>query len=122
MTYYFFSKIEVNGPLKDTYVLSNYACYNHNISIFKYEVGLNTILTQLVSNVLATYFYDTKVVQTLYPSTSYKLDVVTYVFIFLLQNILNLFFCVHIKKKSFLNWILGRLFFVSTLLCQHPMQ
>jgi len=27
-------KIQVNGALKDTYVLSNYACYNHNISKF----------------------------------------------------------------------------------------
>jgi hypothetical protein len=23
---------QINGALKDTYVLSNYACYNHNIS------------------------------------------------------------------------------------------
>jgi hypothetical protein len=25
-------KIRFNGALKDTYVLSNYGCYNHNIS------------------------------------------------------------------------------------------
>ncbi len=27
-------KIQVTGALKNTYVLSNYACYNHNISKF----------------------------------------------------------------------------------------
>jgi hypothetical protein len=27
-------KIQGNGALKDTYVFSNYACYNHNISKF----------------------------------------------------------------------------------------
>jgi hypothetical protein len=49
------------GPYK--YVLSNYACYNQNISKFWYEVGLNNILTQLISNVFSSYFYNTKVVQ-----------------------------------------------------------
>ncbi len=29
-----FLKFQVNGALKYTYVLSNYACYNHNISNF----------------------------------------------------------------------------------------
>jgi hypothetical protein len=61
--------------------------------------NLNTILTQLVSNVFSTYFYDTKVVQTLYP-TSHKLNVGPYGFIFLFQNILNLLSCVHIKNCS----------------------
>jgi len=27
-------KIQVSGALKDTYILSNYVCYNHNISNF----------------------------------------------------------------------------------------
>jgi len=27
-------KIQLNGALKNTYVLSNYECYNHNISNF----------------------------------------------------------------------------------------
>jgi hypothetical protein len=36
---------QVNEYLKNIYVLSNYACYNHNISNFQCEVGLNTILT-----------------------------------------------------------------------------
>ncbi len=80
-------------------MLSNYGCDTDNISNFEYEVGLNTILIQLVSNILSTYFYDTKVVQTLYP-TSYKLKVTTYGFIFLLQNILNLLFCIHINNYS----------------------
>ncbi len=82
--------------LKNTYVLSNYAYYDHNISNFKYEINLNTILT-LVSNVFATYFYATKVVQIL-DSTSHKLNAMTYFLIFLLQDILNLLSCVHIKK------------------------
>jgi len=73
---------------------------------------LNTILTQLLSNVLSTYFYDIKVVQTLYP-TSHKLNVRPYGFKFLLQNILNLLSCVHIKT-------LGKLLFLFTLPCQHP--
>ncbi len=58
---------------------------------------MKTILTLLVSNVFSTYFYDSKVVQTLYP-TSHKLNVMTYVFIFLLQNILNILSCVHIQN------------------------
>jgi hypothetical protein len=29
----FLKKIQVNGALKDIYVLSNYACFNQNISI-----------------------------------------------------------------------------------------
>jgi hypothetical protein len=27
-----FKKLQVNGALKDTYILSNYICYNHNVS------------------------------------------------------------------------------------------
>jgi hypothetical protein len=42
---YIFLKFQFNGALKDNYVLSNYACYNHNISKKLYEIGLNTILT-----------------------------------------------------------------------------
>ncbi len=30
----FIFEIQLSGALKDTYVLSNYACYNHNISNF----------------------------------------------------------------------------------------
>ncbi len=30
----FLKNFQVNGALKDTYVLSNYACYNHNILKF----------------------------------------------------------------------------------------
>jgi len=29
-----FFKFQINGALKNTYVLSNYACYNQNISKF----------------------------------------------------------------------------------------
>jgi hypothetical protein len=29
-----FQNFQINEKLKDTYVLSNYACYNHNISKF----------------------------------------------------------------------------------------
>jgi hypothetical protein len=29
-----FKKFQLSGALKDTYVLSNYGCYNHNISNF----------------------------------------------------------------------------------------
>jgi hypothetical protein len=43
--------------------------------------------------------YDIKVVQTLYP-TSHKLNTMTYGFIFLFQNILNLLSYVHIKNYS----------------------
>jgi hypothetical protein len=68
------------------------------------------ILTQLVSNIFSTYFYDTKVVQSLYP-TSHKVNVKPYGFIFLFQNILNILFCVHIKIVSFSNWTLGKVFF-----------
>jgi hypothetical protein len=34
-----------NGNLKNTYALSNYACYDHNILDSQCEVGLNTVLT-----------------------------------------------------------------------------
>jgi hypothetical protein len=50
---YWFKKFKVNEDLKDTYVLLNYACYNHNISKFQCEVDLNTILT----NHFQMYFY-----------------------------------------------------------------
>ncbi len=83
--------------LKNTSILSNYAYYDHNISNFKYEINLNAIFTLLVSNVFSTYFYDTKVVQIL-NSTSHKLNAMTYFKIFLLEDILNLLSCAHIKK------------------------
>ncbi len=76
---YQLKKIQVSGALKDIYIVSNYACYNHNIS----ELSLNTILTKSISNGLSTYFYDTKVVQILYP-ISCKINVMTCFFIFLL--------------------------------------
>ncbi len=86
---------------KNTYVLSNYACHNQNISNFKYEVGLNTILTQSISNILSTYFSNTKVAKILYP-TSHKPNAMTFFFIFLI------YFLVSISKiVSFLSWILG---------------
>jgi hypothetical protein len=34
MKYWFLKKKQFNGALKNTYVLSNYECYNHNISNF----------------------------------------------------------------------------------------
>jgi len=92
-----YKKYQVTMSLKYIYVLSNYAYYDHNISNFKYEINLNTILTLLVSNVFSTYFYDTKVVQILDP-TSHKLNAMTYFLIFLFQNIFNVLSCVHIKK------------------------
>jgi hypothetical protein len=93
-----FWKLSTEWSLKNTYVLSNYEIYHQNISNFKYEVDLNTILTKLVSNVFSTYFYDTKVIE-MY-TTSHKLNVGPYGFIFLLQNILSLLSCVHIKNYS----------------------
>ncbi len=93
-----FWKISTQWSPKNTYVLSNYEFYNQNISFFWYEIYLNTILTQLVSNVFSTYFYDTKVFE-MYP-TSHKLNVGPYGFIFLLQNILSLLSCVRIKNCS----------------------
>ncbi len=99
--------------------MTNYACYNHNILILKYEIDLNIKLTQLVSNVFSTYFYDTKVVQTLY-STFYKLNALICVFIFLLQNILILLSCVHIKNCFIFKLNFGQTtFFLFTLTCQH---
>jgi hypothetical protein len=41
-------KIQINEDLKDIYVFSNYACYNHNISHFQCEVDLNTILIGVI--------------------------------------------------------------------------
>jgi len=67
-------------------------------------------VTQLVSNILSTYLYDIKVIQTLH-STSHKLNVGPYGFIFLLQNILNLLSYVHIKEILFFYWTLGELLF-----------
>jgi hypothetical protein len=49
-------KIQVNEDLKDTYILLNYACYNHNTSNFQCEVDLNTILTNHFQ--MYFYFYD----------------------------------------------------------------
>jgi len=43
MNYIDLKWFQVNENLKYTYVLSNYACYIHNISKFQCEVGLNTI-------------------------------------------------------------------------------
>jgi hypothetical protein len=60
-----------------------------NVIIIIYQnFNMNLVWTpfQLVSNILSIYFYDTKVVQTLYP-TSHKLNVGPYGFIFLFQNI-----------------------------------
>jgi len=45
-------KIKANENLKDICVLSNYACYDHNISNFQCKVSLNTIL----NNHFQTYF------------------------------------------------------------------
>jgi hypothetical protein len=47
-------KFQISEALKDVYVLSNYACYNHNRLTFKYDVSLNIILTQWASNILST--------------------------------------------------------------------
>jgi len=45
-------------------------------------------------------------------SWTYKLNGMTYGFIFLFENILTLLSCVHIKNyEPFFNWILGELFF-----------
>jgi len=79
--------------------LPNLQGANTNAFMILICVGLNTILTQLVSNIFSTYFYDTKVVQTLY-STSHNLNTMTNGFIFQFQNILNLFSYVHIKNCS----------------------
>jgi hypothetical protein len=79
--------------------LPNLQGANINAFMILICVGLNTILTQLVSNVFSTYLYDIKVVQTLY-STSHDLNTMTDDFIFQFQNILNLLSCVHIKNCS----------------------
>ncbi len=89
-------KIQVSLALKNTYILSNYAYYDHSISTLKYEINLNTILTLLVSNVFSSYSYDTKVVQIL-DSTSHKLNANDVFFNILLQDIFYLLSCVHIK-------------------------
>jgi hypothetical protein len=49
-------------------------------------------LTQLISNVLSNYFYDTKVVQTLYP-TSHKIKVMTYGFMSTSRYFESTFLC-----------------------------
>jgi hypothetical protein len=74
-----FQELQLSRALKNTYVLSNYEFYNHNIFNILYEIGLNTILTQLISNVFSTHFYDTQVVQILYP-TSHALNLGPYGF------------------------------------------
>jgi hypothetical protein len=55
-------KFQVNEDLKDTYVLSNYAFYNHNISNFQCKVSLNTVLT----NHFQTYFWYTFIIPKLF--------------------------------------------------------
>ncbi len=40
-----FEKYLINENFKYIYVLSNYACYNHNISNSQCEINLNNILT-----------------------------------------------------------------------------
>jgi len=54
--------IQVNENLKNTYVSSNYAFYNHNISNFQCEVSLNTILT----SPFQTYFLYTFIIPKLF--------------------------------------------------------
>ncbi len=80
---------------------------------------MNTILTQLVPNIFSTYFYDSKVVQTLYP-ISHKLNVVTYVFIFLLQHILNLLSCVHKKIYFTFKLNFGQIIFLVYFILLAP--
>jgi hypothetical protein len=81
-----------------------FVCYQiMNIIIIIYQIFnmkwvLNTILIQLVSNVLSTYFYDTKVVQILYP-TSHKLNVRPMVLHFYFK-IFSISFVVSIKNYS----------------------
>jgi hypothetical protein len=106
--------------VKNTYILSNYAYYDHSISTFKYEINLNTILTLLISNVFSSYSYDTKVVQIL-DSTSHKLNAMTCFLMFLPQDIFNLLSCVHIKKMfHFYIELWAHYFLLSILPCQHP--
>jgi hypothetical protein len=113
-------KIQVSLALKNTYILSNYAYYDHSISTLKYEINLNTILTLLVSNVFSSYSYDTKVVQIL-DSTSHKLNANDVFFNILLQDIFNLLSCVHIKKMfHFYIELWAHYFLLSILPCQHP--
>jgi hypothetical protein len=113
-------KFNLVEPYKNMYVLSNYECYNHNISKFYYEVGLNTILTQLVSNILSTYFYDIEVVQTLY-LTSHKLNVELHGFIFFTSKYFeSTFLCPYQKLFHFLIELWARYLFFSILPCQHP--
>ncbi len=81
---------------------------------------MNTILTQLVSNVLSTYSYNIKVVQTLY-STSHKLNVETCGLNFYFK-IFWIYFVTSISKiVSFYYWILKKLLFLYTLPCLHPL-
>jgi hypothetical protein len=107
-----FKKFQISGALKNIYVLSNYECYNHNIFNFKYDVGLNTILTQLVSNVFSTYFYDTKVIQILY-LTSHKLNVWPHGFIFFTSKYFEpTFLCTYKKLFHFIIRLWADYFFV----------
>jgi len=105
-----FKEFQLSGALKNTYVSLNYECYNHNISNFSYEISLNTILTQLVSNILSTYFYETKVVQILYPTFD-KINVWPMVLYFYFK-IFWIYFLMSISKiVPFFNWTLGGLLF-----------
>jgi hypothetical protein len=110
-----FFKIQINGGLKNIYVLSNYAYYNHNISTFNAKVVLNTIL----SNQFLTYFYDTKNFQFLY-SSYYKRKEELMVSSFYLQRFLINFFLFMSIFVLILNWILGKfVFFVYLTLHTH---
>jgi hypothetical protein len=110
-----FKKFQFSGGVKNIYVLSNYEFYNHNISNFKYEVGLNTILTQSVSNVLSTYFSHTKIIQILYP-TSHKLNVGPYGFTFYFKIFWTYFLMSISKIVPFLKLDFGQ----TILLYRHP--
>jgi hypothetical protein len=95
---FIFKKFQLCGALKNIYVVSNYRFYNHSISISEYEIGLNTILTQLVSNTLSTYFYNTKV-QTLHP-TSHKLNAGPYWFYISISKYFEFIFLCPYKNCS----------------------
>ncbi len=74
-----FQKFQVNGALKDTYVLLNYACYNYNIS-------KNLIWSRFEHNFDPISFKCTFNLLLWYQSCSN------------FQDIFNLFSCVHIKN------------------------
>jgi hypothetical protein len=90
----------------------------HIIVIIYQTFNAKVVLNIILSNQFLTYFYDTRIFQFLY-SSYYKLKEELMVSSFYLQRFLINFFLFMSKFVLILNWILGGLFFLSTLPCIH---